>query len=448
VTGYKKYPSRSSEVSNEGDIPHHWTRKRLGHFVVSEGGGTPSRVVPSYWNGSIAWVTPKDMKREFLNDSEEKITEAGLQDSAAALIEAGRVLLVMRSGILRHTIPVAVNTVPLTVNQDLRALDTSSELDPSFFLRYVQGLNSLLLSQWSKQGATVESLEYELIRRTLIPIPPREEQRWITTYLDREIALIDKLIEKKTRFVTLLSEKQQALITHAVTKGLDPHAKMKDSGVRWLGKVPEHWSVARLKYSVSSIEQGWSPQCEARPATDQEWGVLKVGCVNGGKFSRHENKALPVTLEPRPELAIRKGDVLVSRANTRELVGSCAVVHEDQPRLLLCDKLYRLRANEGLDPEMLALLISVLGRREVEVEANGASSSMVNISQEVILNLAVAIPTYKEQRAILGYLHAESKKLSALNDKTKRSVELLTERRTALITAAVTGQIDVREELA
>jgi type I restriction enzyme S subunit len=123
-----------------------------------------------------------------------------------------------------------------------------------------------------------------------------------------------------------------------------PSLPMKDSGIDWLGKVPAHWDVKPVKSLIHSIEQGWSPQCEGYPADDGDWGVLKVGCVNGGRFDPDENKALPVNLEPIPSLGIAKGDILISRANTRELVGSAAVVEDNYPQLMLCDKLYRLKA--------------------------------------------------------------------------------------------------------
>ena len=153
-----------------------------------------------------------------------------------------------------------------------------------------------------------------------------------------------------------------------------------------------------------------------------------------------------MALQPRPELVLKAGDVLVSRANTRELVGSCAVIPQDFPFLMLCDKLYRLIVDSGeVTPVYLAALISVYGRREVEVEANGTSSSMVNIAQSVILNLVIALPPVDEQIRIIAVSEVDAARIDSLIAKTERSIELLKERRSALITAAVTGQIDLRE---
>lgn len=294
-------------------------------------------------------------------------------------------------------------------------------------------------------SASMQNLSQDDFRGFPLAAPCWQIQVLLADILDSETARIDALIEKKTRFIELLQEKRQALITQAVTRGLDPNVPTKDSGVDWLGQVPRHWAVTKIKRLIRSIGQGWSPECEARPAQQDEWGVLKVGCVNGGVFRPEANKALPPSLTPRPALALARGDVLVSRANTRELVGSCAVVMDDQPRLMLCDKLYRLVAADDVDPEFMAHLIAVHGRRQVEIEANGASASMVNIAQDVILDVHVPVPPLAEQKALVRDLRLRSLKLNQLVELTAASVELLREHRSALITAAVTGQIDARE---
>lgn len=221
-----------------------------------------------------------------------------------------------------------------------------------------------------------------------------------------------------------------------------PYPAYKDSGVEWLGPVPEHWVQVPLKRLVRSIEQGWSPECESWPAEEGGWGVVKVGCVNGGRFRPEENKALPASLEPRPELGLLEGDVLVSRANTRELVGSCVAVPQSYPNLLLCDKIYRIRCGELVTPSFLAALITVHGRRAVEVEATGASSSMLNISQSVILDLPVALPEPAEQDQIMAAASRETARLDALVAKKTRFIELLREKRQALITQVVTKGLD------
>ena len=296
-------------------------------------------------------------------------------------------------------------------------------------------------------GGTKVQLSLADVTTMPVLVPPGDEQSRLVGFLDRETAKIDALVAEQEQLITLLKEKRQAVISHAVTKGLDPLVPMKDSGVEWLGAVPDHWGVGRIKHVVASFEQGWSPQCESFPVeSESDWGVLKVGCVNGGIFKPEENKALPPNLTAMPELGVCLGDLLISRANTRELVGSAAVVLADRQNLLLCDKLYRLRLKQSLClPGFLSLFLSTeLARGQIELAATGASSSMVNIAQSTILEMSVPLPPVTEQATLLSTVEQRTLEQDQLIGEAVLSIELLRERRSALISAAVTGQIDVR----
>ncbi len=219
----------------------------------------------------------------------------------------------------------------------------------------------------------------------------------------------------------------------------------RESGVEWLGPLPRGWAIKRVKHVTRSIEQGWSPQCDGFPvASDDEWGVLKVGCVNGGRFNPEENKALPAALTPQPELGIAAGDVLISRANTRELVGGAVCVSANHPKLLLCDKLYRLRLNDtACLPQWLAVYLrSDAARGQIELAASGASQSMVNIGQGTILDLPMPLPTRDEQSQILSFLDRECGKIDGLVAEQERLIGLLKEKRQAVISHAVTKGLD------
>jgi type I restriction enzyme, S subunit len=211
------------------------------------------------------------------------------------------------------------------------------------------------------------------------------------------------------------------------------------------------WRVQRLKFALRALEQGWSPSCENRPAEEGEWGVLKVGCVNGAEFDPMENKALPADLQPIPSLEIRSGDILMSRANTRELLGSAALVRDTPPRLLLCDKLYRLT----IDPAVVdaSFLVWALGSRfardQLERDATGASSSMQNIAQSVVRELLLPMPDLEEQRAIADYLDEKTATIDALIAKRERHIELLEEHSRRVlhctVTRGVTEGVAMRE---
>lgn len=368
MSHYSPYPAyKESGIEWIGPVPKHWISHKLKYIARFSGGGTPSRDNLTFWEGDIPWVSPKDMKFENISRTEESISEEGLNNSTTNLVDPGKILLVVRSGILKHTIPVAINDIGVALNQDMKALQLNSQLcDSRFFLRWVQGFNDSLLSIWLKQGATVESIEQEFLGESVLLLPSPQEQKQIITHLDSELTRIDALVSKKSLFIDLLREKRQALIKKFITKGISHNTRVKSPNPKLLGSIPKHWQVTSVKRVIHSIEQGWSPECESRPSENNEWAVLKVGCVNGGSFRASENKALPPHLEPRPELSLKKGDILVSRANTRELVGGCVVISRDFPLLMLCDKLYRLKTNNKIISEYLAAIIAILGPEFIE----------------------------------------------------------------------------------
>ncbi len=281
----------------------------------------------------------------------------------------------------------------------------------------------------------------------ILPLPSAAEQHAINLFLDRETAKIDALVAEQEKLIALLQEKRQAVISHAVTKGLDPTVPMKDSGVEWLGDVPAHWEVYALRRVISAIEQGWSPECFAREAEDQEWGVLKAGCINGGIFRPSENKALPPELSPEKAYEVCVGDVLMSRASgSPELVGSTALVQATRERLMLSDKIFRLKLKDSVNAAFfVAALNSRPLRIQIENALSGGNGMANNLPQSSLLTFAMAVPPLAEQLVITRFLDQETARIAALMAEAQSAIALLQERRTALISAAVTGQIDVRQ---
>lgn len=307
-------------------------------------------------------------------------------------------------------------------------------------------LRAMNLNQYS-QSAAQPGLSVEVIGRLILPFPPLDEQRKIAAFLDWKTAQIGALIAKKQELIAKVKEKRLAVITQAVTKGINATILFRDSFVPWLGKVPAHWDVKRLRFTCGKIEQGWSPQCENQQADEDAWAVMKVGCVNGDRFDATENKALPTELTPKTEYELHSREILLSRANTKELLGSAAIVPIDvRPKLLLCDKLFRLRPAANVDEEFLTLYLRTPAARfQYEREATGASGSMQNIGQDTIKNLVVALPPLAEQKLIATHIRDTTQKLDQLTRQSELAILRLTEYRSALITAATTGKIDVRE---
>ena len=200
-----------------GDIPAHWEIKKLKYLVDFFGGATPSKDKLSYWNGSIPWVSPKDMKRFWIDDTEDHITLEGLSNSSCSIIPSFSVLLVVRSGILQHTIPCSINRCDVTLNQDMKALIPRGEIQPVFLAHYIKGNQNNLLQEWRKTGATVESIEHQFLSGSHIVIPPLPEQKQIINYIEQKTAEINAAIERTQREIELIEEYRTTLIATAVT---------------------------------------------------------------------------------------------------------------------------------------------------------------------------------------------------------------------------------------
>jgi type I restriction enzyme S subunit len=214
-------PMKHSKVEWLGKIPAHWEAKRLKFVVSTFGGGTPNTGKPEYWNGEIPWVSPKDMKCDFIDVTEDYLTDLGVAESATKIVPVDSVLIVVRSGILRHTIPVARNTVEVSLNQDMKALVASDRLRPGFIHWFISGLQGGLLPLWSKQGCTVESIEMAYMINTVIPLPPLDEQDAILENITKITAKIDEQVNKVADAISALAEYRSSLITHAVTGKID-----------------------------------------------------------------------------------------------------------------------------------------------------------------------------------------------------------------------------------
>ena len=291
------------------------------------------------------------------------------------------------------------------------------------------------------------AINWDILKSIGVGIPPRCEQDEILAFLDRETAKIDGLVAEQKRLIELLKEKRQAVISHAVTKGLNPDAPMKPSGIEWLGDVPRHWKLVTVRRMIEQIEQGWSPECLSRSAEENEWGVVKSGCVNRGVFNPQENKALPETLVPISDLEIHCGDVLISRASgSPELVGSTAFISETRSKLMLSDKIFRVSIASGVNGRFfVATFNSHVLRNQIERAISGADGLANNLPQSALKSFFLAVPPIFEQTEIVDYLAAKTAKFDTLTAEAQRAIDLLQERRTALISAAVTGQIDVRQ---
>lgn len=271
--------------------------------------------------------------------------------------------------------------------------------------------------------------------------PALTEQQAISSHLNCETARIDALIEKKTRFIELLREKRQALITHAVTKGLDPKVKMKDSGVEWLGEVPEHWMIRPFKVCIDFQE---GPGVMAADFCNEGVPLLRVAGVQGRWASLEGCNYLEAAKVERQwsHFRLERGDLLISASASMGTV--CEVTNETVGAVAYTG-LIRLRGKQDL---MLRSYIRYLLASSVfstQIEFFKAGSTIQHFGPMHLSQMFVVCPPLEEQEAISQLLEAEILRIDDLLAKSEHSITLLKERRSALITAAVTGQIDLRE---
>lgn len=274
----------------------------------------------------------------------------------------------------------------------------------------------------------------------IVTLPPMEDQHSISKYLDRETFRVNNLIIKKERQIKLLQEKRSAIISHAVTKGLNPDAKLKDSGVKWLGKIPEHWHIRRLKYCSTVNDESLAETTD--PAFELTYvDISSVDAVNG------INKKLQMVFEEAPSRArriVRNGDTIISTVRT--YLRAIAPIEQVEENLIVSTGFAVVRPRKIRSKFLAYVLLSSYFVENVVSRSAGVSYPAINASE--LTTIKIPIPDDEEQLTISNTLDHEIRQIDSLIQKIKKSIELLEEYRISLITAAVTGKIDVRKEAA
>ena len=452
ITNLKPYPSvKDSGVEWLGEVPEHW--EVLPNRAIFEEAGL--RDHPEELMLSVTITKGVILQRALLADSSKK--DSSNQDKSAYK-------LVRRGDIVYNKMRAWQGALGVSDYQGI--------VSPAYVVQRLRkgrkGLISRYLhylfrtpgfakeaERWS-YGITSDmwSLRAEHFKMIYGCLPPLPEQTAIVCFLDHVDRRIRRYIRAKQQLIALLEEQKQAIIHQAVIGQIDvrtsrPYPAYKPSGVDWLGVVPAHWEVRRLKSLLRRIDQGVSPQAENYLADGAAWGVLKAGCVNRGVFKENEHKRLPANFSFDPNLAVAVGDVLVSRASgSPHLVGSVGRVPFLKFKLILSDKTFRPVFNQDVDPDFMVLAMnSFYYRQQVEGAASGAEGLANNLPLSSLKAFIFVIPPSEEQRKIIGYLRNSTNELLASVAHAEREISLLHEYRTRLIADVVTGKIDVREDI-
>jgi type I restriction enzyme S subunit len=411
LTPYPEY--KDSDVEWLGEVPAHWGAVRLKMVFSVVNGSTPQSGEPAYWDGEIPWVTPEDLgelKGREMREPARYITEEGYRSCGTTLVPEGSLILSTRAPI-GH---LAIAGVDLCTNQGCKSLVFRKCREVRFFFHLLVAARPELQS-WGR-GSTFQELSKGNLENLLLPLPPETEQRAIAAFLDQETAKIDVLVAKKERLIELLQEKRAALISDAVTKGLDPSVPMKDSGVEWLGKITAHWMTKHLRWAIM-FQRGHD-----LPTDEREDGQVPI--VSSSGISSTHSRALA-----------KAPGIVTGRYGT---IGHFHLITQDYWPLNTTLYSIDLRGN---DPRFLRYMLTHLSPLFL---LNAVKSAVPGVDRNDVHPTRTAVPPLGEQLAIVAFLDRETARIDALVAKVREGIERSKEYRTALISAAVTGKIDVR----
>ncbi|QUN54582.1 restriction endonuclease subunit S [Burkholderia cenocepacia] len=434
----KPYPNyKPSGVPWIGDVPAHWAVEKVKFLARLRGQKSVGASVGVRYVG-MEHVLPRVGKFA--------PAIAGTQEEAESTVNVFFKEDVLFGKLRPYLAKCVVADSDGVCSSEFLVLRSSDSVYPAYLSAAMLMQGFIDTVDASTYGAKMPRAAWEFISQQKLPFPPKDEQQAIADYLDIETARIDELMREKDELIGLLREAQSSAFSSAIAKFSRLGIGSKSSRFPWLDSFPLAWRTARVKHVTQSVDQGISPQCESYPPDDGQWGVLKVGCVNSGDFNPLESKALPNDIAPIESITLKKGDVLISRANTKNLVGRAAMVNRDYPRLMLSDKHYRLRLDlRECEPQFLVFVLTHPAVRVfIEERATGASASMLNIDQRTIMDLEFPLPPLDIQQQIIRESQADRDALAKLMAHTNDEIALLKELRAASIADAVLGRIDVR----
>ena len=446
---FPRYPSyKDSGTAGLGEIPSHWEVKPLKHLAAIDSCGSYGvEVEEAEIALPVATTAQIDADGRFTVDRmpvrgfvPAEVQRFGCSD--------GDILVVKSSGSATNIISgkaglVDESTPPFVFSNFLMRVRPSRDLAiPKF-------IYALLRSQLTRQRVeqmcsttTYPNLQVGEYCSAPLPIPPPAEQTQIAAFLDRETAKIDELVAEQRRLMELLKEKRQAVISHAVTQGLNPHAPMKPSGIEWLGDVPEHWEVKKIKFVTANVKAGPFGSALTKDVyVGAGYRVYGQEQVIPNDFTLGDYFITPAKYDELSQYSVSPGDILISCVGT---FGKIAIVPDNIEPGIINPRLIRLRCSHAIKAEYLVeVMRSNVTFEQFSSFTRGGTMDVINIG--TLNEIYIALPPMEEQQELLSFVQREISKFDTLTAEAQRAIDLLQERRTALISAAVTGQIDVRQ---
>ncbi len=424
---FAKYPTyKDSGVAWLGEVPGHWEVKRLKHNLRLLTEKTDRRTNPVALENIESW------SGRFVP------TETEFQGEGVAF-EPGDILF----GKLRPYLAKA-----LLASQageavgDFHVMRPGTHILPRFAQYNMLNRSFIDIVDGSTFGSKMPRASWEFVAAMHLPTPPLPEQTAIATFLDRETAKIDALVAEQERLIALLQEKRQAVISHAVTKGLDPNVPMKDSGVEWLGEVPGHWEVKALKF-IATVQTGIAKGKDNTGKETITVPYLRVANVQDGYLALDDIAEIEIPASDLQRYFLQPGDVLMNEGGDFDKLGRGHIWRGEIASCIHQNHVFAVRPY-GVSSEWLNAITGSGYAQFYFMARSKQSTNLASISSSNIMELPVLLPPLNEQGAVLAFMAKQTSQADTLITEARTAITLLQERRTALISAAVTGQIDVR----
>ncbi|EGT0650096.1 restriction endonuclease subunit S [Citrobacter braakii] len=438
---YKAYPQyKDSGVEWLGEIPLSWDMWKLSHaYEVIGSGTTPTSNNESWFQGNILWVTTGELRETVIYNTSKNISLQTLQSFPALKVHpVGSIIIAMYGATIGR---LGILGVDATTNQACCAMTKSNVINNKYLYYWLQTFRMEIINLSS--GGGQPNINKEKVASLKISSPSIKDQILIAAFLDHETTKIDNLIEKQQQLIELLKEKRQAVISNAVTKGLNPDVPMKDSGVEWLGEVPEHWSYTRIKY-VSLLNPSKS---KLTYDNINECTFLPMEKLKNNSVITDENRLIKDVINGYTYF--KDGDLLVAKVTPCFENKNIAIAKNLTNAIGFgSSEIYVIRTNKYIDVDYL---LYRLQENNFMCAATGAmigAGGLKRIPSDFLLNYQIVIPPKNEMKQISEYLINQENQYNALENQAIIGIQLLQERRTALISAAVTGKIDVRNWVA
>ena len=441
---FTRYPNyKDSGVEWLGEVPGHWDIPQIKRTTYLKARvGWKGLTSEEFRERSFAYlVTGSDFREKFVKwDECYQVEQERYDDDPFIQLQNGD-LLITKDGTIGKLAIVSNLDRPACLNSGIFVVRPRNTYTTDFMYWILSSNVFSVFCDLESFGSTINHLYQNVFEQFAFPAPPESEQTQIAAFLDRETAKIDALVAEQRRLMELLKEKRQAVISHAVTQGLNPHAPMKPSGIEWLGDVPAHWEVKKIKFVTANVKAGPFGSALTKDVyVSAGYRVYGQEQVIPNDFTLGDYFIAPAKYDELSQYSVSPGDILISCVGT---FGKIAIVPDNIEPGIINPRLIRLRCSHAIKAEYLVeVMRSNVTFEQFSSFTRGGTMDVINIG--TLNEIYIALPPKDEQQELLSFVHREIGKFDTLTTEAQRAIDLLQERRTALISAAVTGQIDVR----